>query len=454
MTFAVLLAFACTFGGMPKAEASPPDVADARCLAFGWDVARPPSPPAVAGPVVMDLSADGSLRAFADVVRTTLENDLDLSGAFRRLPATTVPATGAIFWLSNEAFDYIGWSDVGAYIVFTAEVAPAKSGVRLRLDAWMVEEGDRLLLPGAEAEIAEWRAPEVIHRWVNHLLRCITTVPGAFGTRIAYARRTATGTPKEIWVIEFGSEAQVQVSHDGEGTLLPAWAPGGRIAWTGFRNKNPDIFIDGSPYSSWPGMNTGVAFSPGGDLAALTLAPDGNPDIYLLDGGSGIEVARLTSNHSIETSPAWSPDGRRIAFVTDRGGGPQVYIMNADGSDQRPLPLPGSYNTSPDWSPDGQMIAYQSRGEGDRFAIWTVDLGTGDARPLTSGRTNDEEPSWSPDGRRIAYTSAKRGGRKGLWVMDRDGARARALLQDDGDYFTPAWERVFMAPSEPMPGRR
>jgi len=400
----------------------------------------------VAGPIVVDLSTDGALRPVADAVRDTLAQDLDLAGAFRRLPATAVPATGAILWLSDEAFDFVGWGEVGAWMVVTAEVAPSPAGVRLRFDAWMVEEGDRLRLASAEADGPADRAPAAIHRWVNGLLRCVTTVPGAYGTRIAYARRLATGQRKQIWVAAFGSPVQSMISDDREGALLPAWAPGGRIAWTGYKAGNPDLYLDGVPFSDRPGMNTGIAFSPDGRVAAVTLAPDGNPDVYLLDGGTGAEIARLTSSRAIDTSPAWSPDGRRIAFVSDRAGGPQVYVMNADGSDPRALPLPGDYNTSPDWSPDGALIAYQSRGEGDRFAIWTVDVRTGDARPLTSGRTNDEEPSWSPDGRRIAYTSARRGGRKGLWVMDRDGAHPRALFQDDGDYFTPAWERAFPGP--------
>jgi TolB protein len=393
---------------------------------------------------VYDLSTDGSLRPVADVVRTTLANDLDLAGAFRRLPASAVPSTGALFWLSDEAFDYIGWAEAGAWMVVTAEVAPAPAGVRIRLDAWMVEEGDRLLLPRAEAEVPVDRAPAVVQGWVNHLLRCITTVPGAYGSRITYARRLATGLRKQIWVAEFGSDVQALVSDDKEGVMLPAWAPGGRIAWTGYKAGNPDVYLDGVSFSARPGMNTGIAFSPDGRLAALTLAPDGNPDLYLLNGRTGDEVARLTSGRGIDTSPAWSPDGRRIAFVSDRSGGPQIWTMNADGTEPHPLPLPGEYNSSPDWSPDGALIAYQSRGEGDRFAIWTVDVRTGDARPLTSGRTNDEEPSWSPDGRRIAYTSAPRRGRKGLWVMDRDGAHAHVIFKDDGDFFTPAWERTWM----------
>lgn len=437
----------------PSAWAGPPpsDAADERCLAFGWDPAKPPAPPPIAGPIVSDLSPDGSLQAAADLVRTTLSNDLDLAGAFRRLPAAAVPQTGAILWNSDEAFDYIGWADVGAFLVITGSVAPSPAGLVVRLDAWLTEEGDRLRLPAAEAEVTLDRAPDLVHRWVNHLLRCITTVPGAFGTRIAYARRLAAGQPKEIWVAEFGSAVQAQVSHDGQGALLPAWAPGGLLAWSGYRAGNPDVYVDGVPFSSRPGMNTGIAFSPDGRIAALTLAPDGNPDIYLVDAATGAELARLTSGRCIDTSPAWSPDGGRIAFVSDRAGGPQIYLMNPDGTEPRALPLPGDYNTSPDWSPDGTHIAYQSRGTGDRFVIWTVDVRTGDARPLTFGRTNDEEPSWSPDGRRIVYTSAKRGGRKALWVMDRDGSHARPLFEDAGDYFTPAWEHQFLVPSPQAP---
>jgi TolB protein len=284
-----------------------------------------------------------------------------------------------------------------------------------------------------------------------------------FGTRITYARRARAGAPKEIWWAEFGATEQVQVSHDGTVAMLPAWAPGGAIAWTGYRRGTPEIWMTPCPscpvrdpaggpggiLSARPGQNSGIAFSPDGRYAAVTLAPDGNPDIWLIDARTGRDVARLTNAPAIDTSPTWSPDGRRIAFVTDRGGGPQIWVMASDGRDAHALPLPGSYNTSPDWSPDGGEIAYQNRGEGSRFSIWTYGVDTGAIRRITGGPWDDEEPAWSPDGRMLVFTSTRKG-QKLLYVVMRDGTHARPLFKDGGEYFGPAWER----PSVAVPVKR
>jgi len=432
---------------------------DPRCGRFGWDRReRMPRIP-VAWPQVRDTSPRGDSTEAAETLARTLASDLDLTGVFQVNDETAVPR-GPWLWDSDTAFDWIGWREAGAWMVLTAEVSPAKGGtVRARIDCRLTEEADSLVLGAAEAVVTPDRVVTFAHRYVNALLKCVTGVPGAFGTRIAYARRPAAGQPKEIWLVEFGSREQFQWSRDGVIAMLPAWAPGGAVAWTGYRSGDPDVYLSpcgacrasvpgGGPgiLSARQGLDSGIAFSPDGTFAALTLVTDGNPDVWLIDGRTGEEVARLTDSPAIDTSPCWSPDGRRIAFVSDRDGGPQVWVMESDGRDQRALPLPGSYNTSPDWSPDGAEIAYQARGEGSPFSIWTVEVATGSLRRLTAGPWEDEEPSWSPDGRLIAFTSNRRGGHKLLYVIARDGTGAKALFTGGGDYYTPAWERTFAPP--------
>jgi TolB protein len=406
----------------------------------------------MAWPWIQDLTPGGGLGVLVEQVSNAINSGLNQAGAFRILPRGTVPETGAITWASEAGFDYEGWRKVGAWIVVVGELSASPAGIRVRLDAYLTEEGRSIRFRDAEAILPADRLTWFANHFVNALLECVTGVPGSYGTRIAYTRKPDPRTPKEVWWVEFGGRDQVQASHDGSGTMLPAWAPGGRLAWTGFRNNSADVFLDGAPFSTRPGQNSGIAFSPDGRLAALTLAPEGNADIWLLDARTGDEVARLTATSRIDTSPAWSPDGRRIAFVSDRHGGPQIFIMSADGSDPYPLPLPGSYNTSPDWSPDGREIVYQSRGERARFSIWTYNLATGVLQRLTGGPWNDEEPSWSPDGRLIVFTSTRHG-RKQLWVLHRNGRTSPSLLLDDeGDYFTPAWERATGAWGRTGPG--
>ncbi len=423
---------------------------DPRCGEFGYDFAAPMPLIPVAWPLVLDLTPRGDLAEPAAHLAATLARDLELSGVFYVLSPGTRPSPAWWTWMDEVTFDYLGWRDVGAYLVVVAEMSPAPRGaIAVRLQAYLTEEGDLLRTRGADVVVPPDRIETLGHRYVSALLSCITGRPGVFGTRIAYSHRPAPGAPKEVWFVEFGSASPVRVSADGVLAILPAWGPGGTVAFTGYRSGNPDLVVverAGQPdsavrvLSSRPGLNTGAAFSPRGDNVALTLAPDGNVDVYLVDARGGEVQARLTSAPGIDSSPSWSPDGRRIAFVSDRAGGPNVFVMEADGSNQRPLPLPGSYNTSPDWSPDGSSIAYQSRGEGGRFSIGRYDLATGLVSRLTAGPWDDEEPSFSPDSRLIVFTSTRQGPKR-LFVMTRDGRGVRALDLGPGEFFTPAWER-------------
>jgi len=398
------------------------------------------------------MTLQGELGVLTRGLARTIASDLELSGAFMVRSSGTRPASSLITWNSEGAFDYLGWWNAGAWLVIVGDVFPSRDGkIRVRLDSYLTEESDVLEIGDSEAVVSSNDVMGFAHRYLNAVLHCITGLSGSFGTRIAYSWRPRSGAPKEVHLVEFGSTDPVQVSHDGTVAMLPAWVPGGSIAYTGFRRGNPDVYIVDHPglddsgvraFSMRQGMNSGVAFSPDGGLAAITLAPEGNPDVYLLDPRSGREIARLTSSRAIDTSPCWSPDGLSIAFVSDRAGGPGVWVMRADGLEKRPLSLPGYYNTSPDWSPDGREIAYQTRGPGGRFKIMAYDVDTGAVRRLTTGNGSYEEPSYSPDGRFIVFTASRRGS-KALFVMSRDGSGVRALMEDDGEYFTPAWERPF-----------
>ncbi|MBL6974114.1 MAG: PD40 domain-containing protein [Deltaproteobacteria bacterium] len=424
---------------------------DPRCGRFGYARSVPMPLIPVAWPLIQDLSRHGELEGVTERLSRAIANDLGLSGVFLIRSRESRPTSSMITWNSALAFDYLGWRQARAWMVVVGEVAPNGDGnLRVRLDGYLTEEADILGIGNAEKVLSPANVEDFGHQYVNALLQCITGLSGTFGSRITYSHRPRAGAAKEIFFVEFGSTDPVQVSRDGSVAMLPAWAPGGGIAFTGFQEGNPDVYLADCPgcpqggvrqLSARQGMNSGIAFSPRGGLAALTMAPDGNPDIYLIDGKTGDAMARLTTSGSIDTSPAWSPDGRRIAFVSDRRGSPQIWVMNSDGTEQRPLPLSGSYNTSPDWSPDGAEIVYQCRVGGRRFTIKVYNLLTGAVRVLTRGASS-EEPSWSPDARMIVYTHQARGPKE-LWMMTRDGTGARPLLDGPGEYFTPAWERPF-----------
>ena len=96
------------------------------------------------------------------------------------------------------------------------------------------------------------------------------------------------------------------------------------------------------------------------------------------------QAAQASARHyAIDTEPAWSPDGSKILFTSDRGGKPQVYEMSANGGEPRRLTFQGSQNSRPSYSPDGKSILYVTTDGGQRIAI--QDLATGAVRLLSSG---------------------------------------------------------------------
>ncbi len=156
---------------------------------------------------------------------------------------------------------------------------------------------------------------------------------------------------------------------------------------------------------------------------------DGNQEIYLMNADGTAQV-RLTNNPGTDNFPAFSPDGRRIAFVSQNASGAfAIKLMNADGTNQTQL-TPIAYDNSPypwhekwslSWSPNGGKIAFQENGE-----IFTINVDGSNRANLTNNSASDIEPSWSPDGSRIVFISS-RVFYLTIHTMNADGSDVRAL---------------------------
>jgi len=159
--------------------------------------------------------------------------------------------------------------------------------------------------------------------------------------------------------------------------------------------------------------------------------------------GSGREQLTTQSAGSADRAPVWSPDGTRIAFVSDRDGGfTELYLMNADGSGVTRITSNAFVDGNPSWAPDGTRLVSERCCKNGTSDVFTIDVTTRVETNLTASTAHqDFDPAWSPDGTRIAYVSFEVGqGNIDIWVMNADGSNQVRLTQETSPDTSPDWQ--------------
>ena len=252
------------------------------------------------------------------------------------------------------------------------------------------------------------------------------------GEKVAYVSGTDGGFGGEglpdLYVMNADGGGKTRLTESaGFGEAEPTWSPDGtRIAFTRVEHHRED---NGGYYSYYDTY-----------------------DLYAIDA-DGTDEVRLTDDAKGGYSPAWSPDGTRLAFASSRGttpltAGPEIYVMDPspEGPSNEPVRLTTtrSANTAPNWSPDGTKIAFESGRDRPRSHDFTPEIytmnadGTEPARLTRKGWYGD--PVWSPDGKRLAFS------RDGIYTMKAaplgDGNRPQLIAGSRYGNNNPDWQPI------------
>ncbi len=187
----------------------------------------------------------------------------------------------------------------------------------------------------------------------------------------------------------------------------------------------------------------GPVWSPDGRLIAFTSNRDGNSEIYVMNADGTNQRNLTNTNRSVESDPSWSPDGRLIAFLSTREGdrGREIYVMRADGTEQHRLTSGATAYWGLKWSPDGRSIAfvsYRDENYSGNTQIYVINADGTNWRNLTRYPAENGMPAWSPDGRFIAFVS-NRDGNNEIYVMNADGTNPRRLANTPSSETFPTW---------------
>jgi Tol biopolymer transport system component/serine/threonine protein kinase len=352
-------------------------------------------------------------------------------GPERRL----IQLTGPLVWMSSDNFvTTLSWSPDGGWLAYAKRPSGDEPARIVRLGLATLEE-QTLTSPPTDQNILGDLYPAI----------------SPDGSQAAFVRYGRSGP--DVWVqpVDGGKARQLTFGRYGEVNDLAWTREGDEILFSDYSSKRYTlrVSLESGKASRVVGLGEG-AESPSirGRRLVYKQSTVFPYDIWRIPGrgasAPGGEPEKLIASSRWDINAAYSPDGRRIAFMSRRSGVANIWVCDADGS--QPVPLTsfetGAGAGTPRWSPDARRLVFDSPEEGDSN-IYVIDADGGAPRRLTQEPSADGPGTWSRNGRWI-YFASDRSGNPQIWKMPSEGGDAVQVTRGGGSYAEESWDGQYL----------
>lgn len=403
-----------------------------------------------------DNKNSGFSPSYCLELEKVLRFDLDHNGMTKALPTTKERDKLAKTFSFDQIYKSSEWKILGALYLVKLQIIDQKAAVQIFLqNAGTVKSIEGIALSGDLA-----RDRRQIHQMADNIHNTLFGIEGITSTKIIYTKKNKEFS--EVWEADYDGCNPRQLTCDSGYSITPVYMPPkpgfhpGAFFFVSYKNGQPKIYYQGLDDSiqrrliTLRGNQLMPAISTQRDKIAFISDVTGNPDLFMQafspeTGAIGKPYQIFSTHQATQGSPAFSPDGKQIAFVSNKDGSARIYVID--------IPAPGiSLNnikatlitkrnresTAPNWSPDGTKLAYCALVQGTR-QIWMYDFATREERQLTQGKSNKENPTWAPNSLHLIFNSSDKGMCE-LYLINLNQPETIKISSGEGEKRFPCWE--------------